>query len=110
MAITINKNYRYHNSSTPKNKWFNSVLIYLTLFGSFVVFYSTSVFAEDLLSTALPDIKANFGLGSVFIKGLYLLEIYYGWRKWRETHNVWAVGGILLVALYMTYAIGKWVA
>ncbi|EKE00612.1 MAG: hypothetical protein ACD_21C00314G0001 [uncultured bacterium] len=75
-----------------------------------MVFYSTSVFAEDLLSAALPDIKANFGLGSVFIKGLYLLEIYYGWRKWRETHNVWAVGGILLVALYMTYAIGKWVA
>ena len=73
---------------------------------------STAIFADDggdLLSSALPQIKANFGLGSVFIKGLYLLEIYYGWRKWRETHNPWAVGGIVLVALYLTYAIGKWV-
>ena len=113
MAIKINKSFRYHHCSTPKNKWFNSILIYLMLFGSFVVFYSTSAFAAeatgDLLTGALADIKANFGLSSVFIKCLYLMEIYFGWRKYRETHNPFAVGSIVLVALALTYAIGKWV-
>ncbi len=90
----------------PKNKWFNSILVYLTFFG---VAFSTSAFAEDLLEGALADIKANFGLSSVFIKVLYLMEIYYGWRKYRETHNPFAVGSIVLVALALTYAIGKWI-
>jgi hypothetical protein len=88
-----------------KNKWFSSIFIYLPLFG----FYTTSAFADDQLLGALDDIKANFGLTSVFIKVLYLMEIYYGWRKYRETHNPLAVGSIVLVAMAFTYAIGKWV-
>ena len=92
-----------------KNKWPNSILVYLTFLGFFGFFCTTSAFAEDLLNGALPDIKANFGLGSVFIKVPYLMEIYYGWRKYRETHNPFAVGSIVLVAFALTYAIGKWV-
>ncbi len=80
--------------------------VYLVFLGFFCV---TSAFAEDYLGGALPDIKANFGVGSVFIKVLYLMEIYYGWRKYRETHNPFAVGSIVLVAFALTYAIGKWV-
>lgn len=94
----------------PKTKQFNSVLLYLAFLG---VVFSTSAFADnstkDLLGGALDDIKANFGLSSVFIKVLYLMEIYYGWRKYRETHNPFAVGSIVLVAMALTYAIGKWV-
>ncbi|MEI8055428.1 MAG: hypothetical protein WCH10_05475 [bacterium] len=90
----------------PKNKWLNFSLIYLAFLG---FFYTTSAFAADLLGDALTDIKANFGVGSVFIKVLYLMEIYYGWRKYRETHNPFAVGSIVLVAFALTYAIGKWV-
>ena len=82
------------------------IYVYLAFLGFFC---TTSVFAGDLLSGALPEIKANFGTGSVFIKVLYLMEIYYGWRKYRETHNPFAVGSIVLVALALTYAIGKWV-
>ena len=106
MAITAHKNFRYY--PIIKNRWFNPILIYLAIFG-ILGFYTTSAFAEDLLSGALTDIKANFGLGSVFIKCLYLMEIYFGWRKYRETHNPFAVGSIVLVALALTYAIGKWV-
>ena len=88
--------------------WKNTWLSALCLFG---MFFATSVFAaDDLLKGALEDIKANFGLSSVFIKVLYLMEIYYGWRKYRETHNPFAVGSIVLVAMALTYAIGKWVA
>ncbi len=104
---TIQKSFRCN--PIPKNKktkWFNPVLTYLGLFG---VLCTTSAFAEDLLNGALADIKANFGLSSVFIKVLYLMEIYYGWRKYRETHNPFAVGSIVLVAMALTYAIGKWV-
>lgn len=92
----------------PKTKLFSAILVYLGLFG---VFCTTSAFADggDLLKDALVDIKANFGLSSVFIKALYLMEIYYGWRKYRETHNPFAVGSIVLVAMALTYAIGKWV-
>lgn len=101
---TINKNFRCH--LIPKNKQLNSILTCLAFLG---IAFSTSAFADDLLGGALADIKANFGLGSVFIKVLYLMEIYYGWRKYRETHNPFAVGSIVLVALALTYAIGKWV-
>ena len=86
------------------------ILLYLGCLG---VFCTTSAFADapsgDLLSGALENIKANFGTGSVFIKILYLMEIYFGWRKYRETNNPFAVGSIVLVALALTYAIGKWV-
>ena len=101
---TIQKSFKWH--PVIKNKWLNSILIYSTIFG---IFYTTSAFAEDLLGGALDDIKTNFGLGSVFIKVLYLMEIYYGWRKWRETHNPFAVGSIVLVALALNYAISTWV-
>ena len=85
------------------------ILIYLGCLG---VFCTTSAFAAesvDLLTGALGDIKANFGLNSVFIKVLYLMEIYFGWKKYRETNNPFAVGSIVLVALALTYAIDKWI-
>ena len=82
------------------------IFAYLSVLG---FFYTTPIFAADLLGGALADIKANFGLSSVFIKVLYLVEIYCGWRKYRETHNIFAVGSIVLVAMSLTYAIGTWV-
>jgi hypothetical protein len=104
MATTIHKNFSWY--SITKNKWFNPILICSAFLG---FFFTTSAFAEDLLGGALENIKANFGLGSVFLKVLYLMEIYYGWRKWRETHNPFAVGSIVLVALALNYAISTWV-
>lgn len=108
MTITVPKNFGYHQIvKNLKNKWVKPTLTFLALFA---VFCTTSAFADgDLLKDALVDIKANFGLSSVFIKALYLMEIYYGWRKYRETHNPFAVGSIVLVAMALTYAIGKWV-
>lgn len=107
--MAILKSFKCH--PIIKNKWFNSILVYLNFL---MVTFSTSVFAgedvkKDLLEGVLEGIKANFGLSSVFIKCLYLMEIYYGWRKYRETNNPFAVGSIVLVALALTYAIGKWV-
>lgn len=97
-----------HKNIKLKNKWLNSIFIYLAFLG---IFCTTSAFADagDLLGGALADIKANFGLSSVFVKGLYLMEIYYGWRKYRETHNPFAVGSIVLIVLALTYSINKWV-
>lgn len=109
MAEIQNTQKSFNCNLVSKNKWVNSILIYLVFLG---VFCTTTAFAsetKDLLGGALDDIKANFGLGSVFIKVLYLMEIYYGWRKYRETHNPFAVGSIVLVAMALTYAIGKWV-
>lgn len=111
MVMKIN-NTRHQIDPVAKNKRINQVFIclgYLGFFSFFYFFCTTSAFAEDLLHGALTDIKANFGLGSVFIKALYLMEIYFGWRKYRETHNPFAVGSIVLVALALTYSVGKWV-
>ena len=106
---TITKN----SNRKLKALGFNPTLFYSSCLG---VFCTTSTLigtalanSGDLLTGALGDIKANFGLSSVFIKVLYLMEIYYGWRKYRETNNPFAVGSIVLVALALTYAIGKWV-
>ena len=134
MAATykkIHKNFRYNlvgrnktnkinkkhktNEKNRKTKRVNLVpaYFYLGFFSFFLfleIFCSTSAFAAgDLLKDAHENIKANFGLKSVFIKVLYLMEIYYGWRKYRETNNPLAVGSIVVVALALTYAIGKWV-
>ena len=103
--ITIAKN--KNSNGNLKNQGFDSALFYLSCLG---IFCATTAFAsDDLLSNALGDIKANFGLSSVFIKVLYLMEIYYGWRKYRETNNPFAIGSIVLVAMALTYAIGKWI-
>jgi hypothetical protein len=94
-----------HKNIKLKNKRLNSIFIYLAFLG---IFCTTSAFATDtgdLLGGALADIKANFGLSSVFVKGLYLMEIYYGWRKYRETHNPFAVGSIVLIVMALTYSI-----
>ena len=95
-----------------KIKSYKSLVVakYLPAMTGLVFALATSVvFADDDLSGALTAIKTNFGIGSVFIKALYLIEIYYGWQRWKETHNPLAVGGIVLIAMYLTYAIGKWV-
>ena len=110
--IVKNSKNKEVKKSNKKNKWSNIILIGLIHLGFLGFFCTTSVFAaesKDLLSSALPDIKANFGLKSVFIKALYLMEIYYGWRKYRESNNPFAVGSIVLVVLALTYAIDEWV-
>ena len=74
-----------------------------------LVFLSSAVFAADELSGVLTSINESFGLKSVFIKVLYLMEIYYGWHKWRQTGNPWSAAGIVIVAMFFTYAIPHWV-
>jgi len=114
--ISRNKNNKINEKDKTNKKNRKNKLVDLASIRSYLIFCSlgflctTSAFAAgDLLGDALVDIKSNFGLGSVFIKVLYLMEIYYGWRKYRETNNPLAVGSIVLVAMALTYAIGKWI-
>lgn len=63
----------------------------------------------DQLGAAFDSINGSFGLKSTFMKIVYLMEIYYGWHKWRQTGNPWSAAGIVGVAIFFTYAINKWV-
>ena len=82
------------------------------LFGLFTfswLFYSAMAFAEDDLSGVMESVKSDFGSGSTFIKLLYLAEIIacvYGYHK---TKNVALLAGIVVVSLFLNFALGHWV-
>lgn len=100
------KKIKHCSNSVLKSQQFSSVLVLLTIFA---VLCSDSVFAADELSGVMTSVKENFGAGSTFIKLLYGAEIVAGGYAWHKTKHPSAVIGIVILTLFMTYALGHWV-
>jgi len=83
-----------------KNKW--HIL--------FCLFWVTCAFADgDELSSIMGSARDNFGSGSTFIKLLYASEIIAGGYAWHKTKHPSAVIGIVILAVFMTFALKHWV-
>lgn len=100
------ENIRHCFNIVLKSKWFNSILIFLALTG---IFCSTSVFAEDLLAGIKEPLRENFGSGSYIVKIIYLICILSSAYAYVETHNIKLAGKILVVSLFITFALSHWV-
>ncbi len=92
-----------------KNKYLNLVLIGWVFLGVLGFSCSASVFAADELVGVMSSVKDNFGTGSAFIKLLYASEIVAGGYAWHKTKHPSAVIGIVILALFMTFALAHWV-
>lgn len=74
------------------------------------VCYAASIFAAgDELADVMTSAKSNFGAGSTFIKLMYGAEIIAGGYAWHKTKHPSAVIGIVVLALFMTFALNHWV-
>ncbi len=71
--------------------------------------FSTTAFGADELLAVMTSVKENFGAGSTFIKIMYLAEIIVGGYTWHKTKNPAAVIGIVVLALFVNFALGHWV-
>lgn len=83
-------------------------LISLSLIGYFI-FYSSAILAADELAGVMNEVKANFGKDSTAVKLMYAAEIIVGGYTWHKTKNPGAVTGVVVLSLFMNYALGKWV-
>jgi len=94
-------------SSASKNTRSKSIFSLLILFSAC---YAASIFAAgDELLDVMASAKANFGAGSTFIKLMYGAEIVAGGYAWHKTKHPSAVIGIVVLALFMTFALNHWV-
>lgn len=90
-----------------KNTWAKSIARFFILFGAC---YAVSIFAAgDELADVMASVKLNFGSGSTFIKLMYAAEIVAGGYAWHKTKHPSAVIGIVVLALFMTFALNHWV-
>jgi type IV conjugative transfer system pilin TraA len=88
-----------------------NIVIWLTVFllAGYFLFYSGSAFAVDQLAGVMDEVKANFGKDSTAVKLLYGAEIIAGGYMWHKTKNPMAVTGVVILSLFMNYALGKWI-
>ena len=92
--------------STSSNTWIKFIFKFLILSS---VCYAASIFAADELQGVLESAKSNFGTNSTFIKLMYGAEIIAGGYAWHKTKHPSAVIGIVVLALFMTFALNHWV-
>lgn len=73
--------------------------------------YSIPSFATstDQLAGVMDEVKANFGKDSTAVKLLYASEIIVGGYTWHKTKNPAAVTGVVILSLFMNFALGKWI-
>ena len=96
---------KHYFRSTAKNKPLRTILGFLLIF---VVFYSASIFAADELATVMTGAKENFGADSSFTKLMYAAEIIAGGYAWHKTKHPSAVIGIVVLTMFMTFALNHW--
>jgi len=97
---------KHHFSGITKNKRLKTALAFLLFLGAF---YSLSVFAADELATVMASAKENFGADSSFLKLMYGAEVIAGGYAWHKTKHPSAVIGIVVLAMFMTFALGHFV-
>ena len=97
---------KHYFRNIPKNKRLNTAIIFLLLFGAF---YSASIFAADELATVMGAAKDNFGADSSFLKLMYGAEVIAGGYAWHKTKHPSAVIGIVVLAMFMTFALKQFV-
>lgn len=72
--------------------------------------YPFTAFADgDELSGVMTSVKSNFGTDSTFIKLLYLAEVIVGVYTYHKTKNIPVLLGIVIVSLFLNFALGHWV-
>ncbi len=79
----------------------------IAIFTGFI--YSFPIFADDDLKDIMGPVKDNFGTGSNFIKLVYLAEIMASIYAYHKTKNVAVFVGVLVISIFLTYALGHWV-
>lgn len=99
--------------SKMMNKFYVKVLrlryaLLLSLFAIFGMVFTDVVLAADELLGVIDPVKTNFGTGSTFVKLLYVAEIIAGGYAWHKTKSPAAIIGIVVLAIFMTYALGHW--
>jgi hypothetical protein len=99
------KSIKRRSNTALKNKWFKPILGFLVFLGFFC---SGSAFADELKGV-MDSVKENFGTDSTFIKLLYAAEIVAGGYAWHKTKHPSAVIGIVILTLFMTFALTHWV-
>lgn len=97
------------NIKLPKFLKNRSLKVILNCFAFAGICYSLSVLASDDLSGVMESVKSDFGESSTFIKLLYLLEIIVGVYTYHKTKNIAAMLGIVIISIFMTYALSHWV-
>ena len=100
------KNIKHYFRNIQKNKRLNIAISFLLLFG---VLCTASIFAADELATVMATAKENFGADSSFIKLLYGAEVVAGGYAWHKTKHPSAVIGIVVLTMFMTFALKHWV-
>ena len=87
------------------------ILLWTTLLFlcGYFTFYSELSFAADQLAGVMDEVRSNFGKDSTAVKLLYGAEIIAGGYTWHKTKNPAAVTGVVVLSLFMNYALGKWI-
>jgi len=74
------------------------------------LFYLKPVFADgDPLSGLMTTLQATFGTSSTFVHVLYLAEVVTGIVGFIKSKHPYSFVGIVLVTLFMTFALNTWV-
>jgi type IV conjugative transfer system pilin TraA len=81
----------------------------LLILCGYFIFYSELSFAADQLAGVMDEVRSNFGKDSTAVKLLYGAEIIAGGYTWHKTKNPAAVTGVVVLSLFMNYALGKWI-
>jgi type IV conjugative transfer system pilin TraA len=71
--------------------------------------YSFPIFADDDLSGVMENVQKDFGKDSTFIKLLYLAEIIAAVYAYHKTKNIAVLIGILVISIFLTFALTHWV-
>lgn len=101
------KNIQSNVCGSASKVWIKSACSVLAIAG---ICYAGSVFAAgDELAEVMTSVKSNFGSDSTFIKLMYVAEIIAGGYAWHKTKHPSAVIGIVVLALFMTFALQHWV-
>ena len=106
MKTKINAVVKNYCNVISNNPWCVAVLTCLVFFG---LCYSISAFAADELAGVMGEVRANFGKDSTAVKLLYGAEIIAGGYAWHKTKNPAAVTGVVVLSLFMNYALNKWI-
>ncbi|MBU0744929.1 MAG: hypothetical protein KKE11_06145 [Gammaproteobacteria bacterium] len=102
------KKVKKHFDNILKSKSLNSGLIFLIIYG-IASLTPASAAEPDQLATVMDSVRNNFGVESAFIKILYAAEIIAGGYAWHKTKHPSAVIGIVILALFMTFALKRWI-
>jgi len=64
-----------------------------------------TAYAVDYLAASKPDVENTFGASSTFKTYLYLAEIVFATITYIKTKNLLALGGVVILAVFLNFAL-----